>query len=200
MNQSARLLTILSGRVAPLSITRAPGERVEVASGIRKRVVSGGDLARSVALGRLGLAGDEQADLTVHGGLEKAVYAYPAVHYAYWQAWLGRPEALAAGSFGENLLLDGLLETDLWIGDQLQIGDCRLTVTAPRRPCYKLNAVLGNSGVGRETLQRGLTGWYLSVDQTGQLTAGDLVHVFPGPRRVSLPERIRQLTRRADLD
>jgi len=199
MTLSGRVSHVMTGRVAPLLVERGEGDRVRVPSGIRKSVVSALASPVPVAVGRLGLAGDEQADPEVHGGLEKAVYVYPSAHYAAWQAWLGRAEPLPPGSFGENLLIDGLIETDLWIGDELQIGNCRLRLSLPRRPCYKLNVVLGNARAGREMLLSGRTGWYMAVEQGGQIAAGDAVTVIPGSRQLTLAERIRQMVRPADL-
>ena len=103
------------------------------------------DVPGDVPVMPLGLAGDEQADLSVHGGLGKAVYAYPSEHYAYWQnarrqAGLGQiDDSLPHGSLGENLTLSGLLETDVWAGDVLRFPACELRVTLPREPCYKFN-------------------------------------------------------------
>ncbi|NMM08023.1 MOSC domain-containing protein [Polaromonas sp.] len=140
----------------------------------------------------LGLMGDEQADLSVHGGLEKAVYAYPSEHYAYWQA--ARREAglsqiddsLPHGSLGENLTLLGLLETDLWAGDVLKFPGCELRVTLPREPCYKFNAAMGFGRASRLMAQTGFCGFYLAVERPGTLQAGDSFEVVAGRRGVSI--------------
>lgn len=192
-----RLISIQTGRVGRLEIVRGPDDIATVHSGIRKQPVSTLAANNPVAVGRLGLADDEQSDLTVHGGLAKAVYAYPGEHYEFWQRRLNRP--LPSGSFGENLTLSGLLESDLWIGDELHFADCVLTVESPRRPCYKLNAVLGSSVAGKLMVEHRLTGWYLSVFETGSLRAGETFRVLPGPRRVSLAERQAQMKRPVDL-
>lgn len=193
-----RLIGIQVGRVAPLTIVRGPSDIATVPSGIRKQPVSTLDTRTPVAVGRLGLAGDEQSDLTVHGGLAKAVYAYPSEHYGFWQERLGLAAPLPAGAFGENLTLCGLLESELWIGDELHFADCVLAVESPRRPCYKLNAVLGSDLAGKLMVEHGLTGWYLSVLATGSLRAGERCRVIAGPRQVSLAERQRQMTRPVD--
>jgi MOSC domain-containing protein YiiM len=141
----------------------------------------------------LGLMGDEQADLSVHGGLEKAVYAYPSEHYAYWQA--ARREAglsqiddsLPPGSLGENLTLQGLLETGVWAGDLLKFPNCDLRVTLPREPCYKFNAAMGFGRASRLMAQSGFCGFYLAVERAGTLQAGDSFEVVAGRRGVSLP-------------
>ena len=141
----------------------------------------------------LGLLGDEQADLSVHGGLEKAVYAYPSEHYAYWQA--ARREAglgliddsLPHGSLGENLTLRGLLETDVWAGDVLKFADCKLRVTPPREPCYKFNATIGFARASRLMAQSGFCGFYLAVQSPGTLRAGDAFEVIAGRRGVGIP-------------
>lgn len=143
----------------------------------------------------LGLQGDEQADLTVHGGLEKAVYAYPAEHYPFWLAQreavgLGGIDAqLDHGAVGENLTLRGLLEADVWVGDLLQFADCTLRVEQPREPCFKFNAAMGFNTASKAMVQSGFCGFYLSVFQPGTLRAGETFSLVPGPRRASIPER-----------
>jgi len=142
----------------------------------------------------LGLFGDEQADLSVHGGLEKAVYAYPSEHYPYWQT--ARREAglndiddtMPPGSLGENLTLQGLLEADVWAGDVLRFANCELKVTLPREPCYKFNAAMGLSGAGKLMAQTGFCGFYLSVLEPGSLRAGETFALIPGRRSVGVPE------------
>ena len=140
----------------------------------------------------LGLLGDEQADLSIHGGLEKAVYAYPSEHYPYWlamrqQAGLGQiDDSLPHGSLGENLTLQGLLEADVWAGDVLQFPGCALRVTLPREPCYKFNAVMGFARASKLMAQSGFCGFYLAVDRPGTLRAGDSFEVLPGRRSVSI--------------
>lgn len=140
----------------------------------------------------LGLLGDEQADLSVHGGLEKAVYAYPSEHYAFWQserqqAGLGRiDDSLPYGTLGENLTLCGLLETQVWAGDVLQFRNCALRVSLPREPCFKFNAVMGFAQASRRMAQTGFCGFYLRVDTPGTLSAGESFELVPGKRGVSL--------------
>ena len=140
----------------------------------------------------LGLLGDEQADLSIHGGLEKAVYAYPSEHYPYWlamrqQAGLGQiDDSLPHGILGENLTLQGLLEADVWAGDVLQFPGCALRVTLPREPCYKFNAVMGFARASKLMAQSGFCGFYLAVDRPGTLRAGDSFEVLPGRRSVSI--------------
>jgi MOSC domain-containing protein YiiM len=164
----------------------------EVLSGIRKRPV--GD---AVEVRALGLVGDEQADLSVHGGLGKAVYAYPLEHYPVWQtlraqagaaAW-GAP--LAPGAMGENLSLRGLLESQVWVGDVLRFPDCELVVSEPRFPCYKFNAVMGFNQAVKLMAQSGYCGFYLALKQPGTLRAGQTCELLPGPREVGIAELFR---------
>lgn len=142
----------------------------------------------------LGLFGDEQADLSVHGGLEKAVYAYPSEHYAYWQTarrdagMNDIDDALPPGSLGENLTLQGLLEADVWAGDVLRFASCALKVTLPREPCYKFNAAMGFNAAGKLMAQTGFCGFYLSVLESGSLAAGETFELIPGRRSVGIPE------------
>jgi MOSC domain-containing protein YiiM len=174
-----QLLGIQVGAVRPLQV----GDQ-RVMSGFRKQAARG-----PVAVSALGLAGDEQADLTVHGGLAKAVYAYPVEHYAFWREHrraLGLSTDLPHGSLGENLTLSGVLEASLYVGDQLRFPDCVLRVTQPRGPCYKLNAAMDDSTAVRTMAQSGYCGFYLAVDVPGSLTAGQGFEVVAGPREMPL--------------
>ena len=188
-----KLLHVCVGRVRQVHI-----EGRLVTTAIAKRPVAG-----PVAVQPLGLAGDEQADLTVHGGLSKAVYAYPVEHYAFWQTVRAQAGAapwgavLPPGSLGENLLLEGLLEDRLWIGDRLRIGTvapgagCVLAVSEPRLPCFKFTAAMGFAQAARMMVQSGWCGAYLAVVERGVVQAGDAVELIPGPREVNLRELFR---------
>lgn len=158
-----------------------------IATGIHKRPVAG-----AVRVNRLGLEGDEQADPTVHGGINKAVYAYPSEHYAFWIAQrlaaLKREEPLPPGTMGENLTLQGLLEKDLWIGDRLHIGSVLLEVTEPRQPCFKFNAKMGFSHAAKMMVQAGNSGFYLRVIEPGAIAAGDAIMLNAGPRETSISQ------------
>jgi MOSC domain-containing protein YiiM len=124
-----------------------------------------------------GLAGDRQADLQVHGGPRKAVYAYPSEHYAFWREELdGVP--IPFGAFGENLTLAGLFEADVLVGDRLRVGTAELVVTEPRLPCYKLGLRLGDPDVVRRFLLSERLGLYLGVARPGLVEAGSPVEVL----------------------
>ncbi len=161
-----------------------------ILTAIRKTEASG-----PVGVHALGLEGDEQADLSVHGGLEKAVYAYPSEHYAFWrnqraQAGVaGIDDQLAFGAMGENLTLSGLLEADVWVGDVLEFTHCTLRVEQPREPCFKFNAAMGFNTAVKVMAQSGFCGFYLSVDRPGTLQPGETFALHQGPRRISIPER-----------
>ncbi len=150
-----------------------------------------------VAVVALGMEGDEQADLTVHGGLDKAVYAYPHEHYAFWvqqreQAGVSPIDAtLEMGALGENLTLAGILEDEVWVGDLLRFPHCTLRVTQPREPCFKFNAAMGFNQASKWMAQSGHCGFYLAVDQTGTIEAGDTFELLPGSRQVAIAERFR---------
>jgi MOSC domain-containing protein YiiM len=180
------LVSINVATVGNLFVTQS-GNVHRIVTGIHKQPVAGAVLAK-----RLGLAGDEQADLTVHGGLDKAVYAYPSEHYAFWtaqkKAVLKREEALPPGSMGENLTIQGLLEDQVWIGDRLAIGNALFEVTEPRSPCYKFGAKMGFAHAVKLMVQSGATGFYLRVLQEGELKAGDSIELSPGPREVSIAQ------------
>ena len=184
---SGTLLAIQTGQVHPLMV----GGR-KLVSAIGKTPVSG-----PVAVGLLGLAGDEQADLSVHGGLSKAVYALPSEHLAWWQAQRQTrgatmfEEALAPGYLGENLSLQGLLEHELFIGDRLDFGEVVLRVTQPREPCGKFNAVMGYAQAAKDMVQSGRSGFYLAVEQSGTLQAGARCEVLPGSRSTRVSEALQ---------
>jgi MOSC domain-containing protein YiiM len=125
------------------------------------------------------LEGDGQANRSVHGGASKAVYAYPADHYAFWAEQLPGTE-LPWGSFGENLTIAGLHESEVRIGDALRIGTSRLRVTAPRFPCRNLNFRFEREDMVRRFSEAARSGFYLSVVERGELGAGDAVSVEPG--------------------
>ena len=199
-----RILAICSGRSAPL-VVQARGARESVASAIVKTPVSVLEAPARVEVGPLGIAGDEQADPSVHGGLDKAVYVYPAEHYAFWRTvrmQAGRDAALEPGAMGENLLIEGLLEPQAWVGDRLAIGgDAELRVESPRAPCFKFNARMGFAWASKMMVQSGYTGFYCSVVRQGRLAAGDQVLVKPGDRVVSIEQahRMKHRSRQSKL-
>lgn len=177
-----QLLSLNTARVEHFAATN--GETL--ASAIRKRARDG-----VVRVGPLGLDGDEQADLSVHGGLAKAVYAYPKAHYAFWQTVRGQAKVagdLQPGDCGENLTLDGLLESQVWIGDVLRFPDCELVVSEPRYPCFKFNAHMGFNQAAKMMAQSGWCGFYLAVKREGSLSAGQPFELLPGPREVGIVE------------
>ena len=168
-----------------------------VATAIGKQAVTG-----DVSVGTLGLDGDEQADLSVHGGQSKAVYAYPVRHYPFWQtvraqAGVAAPgDPLPFGLLGENLTLDGVDEAALWIGDRLRLPGCELVVSEPRQPCFKFNAAMGFAQASSLMNQSGYCGAYLAVRHPGTLQAGDEIELIPGPREVNLRELFMARVRR----
>jgi MOSC domain-containing protein YiiM len=129
-----------------------------------------------VRVGRLNLAGDQQSDLTVHGGADKAVYAYPSEHYEYWKRELPGTD-LPWGAFGENFTTEGLLEPALAIGDRLRVGSAEFLVTQPRRPCFKLAIRFSRDDMVRRFLESGRSGFYLAVLREGEVGAGDPIEV-----------------------
>jgi MOSC domain-containing protein YiiM len=137
-----------------------------VLSGIGKRPV-----AHDVHVGRLGIEGDEQADLSVHGGADKAVYAYPSRNWAWWRA--AKSLDCAPATFGENLTLDGCDEDDVAIGDRFRWGDCVLEVSQPRAPCYKLGLHTGRPDVPQAMTVFARCGWYYRVVEEGRAPATD---------------------------
>jgi len=144
----------------------------EVTTSIYKQPVEG-----RVALRRLNLDGDRQADLSVHGGEQKAVYCYPIEHYDYWKKELpGRKLAMA--NFGENFTTEGLLEDSVHPGDQFSVGSAEVAVTQPRLPCYKLGVRFQSDDMVKRFLASGRTGFYLAVTREGEVGAGDEIEVI----------------------
>ncbi|HEY3039822.1 MAG TPA: MOSC domain-containing protein [Pyrinomonadaceae bacterium] len=143
-----------------------------IMTGIFKEPVDG-----AVMLRRLNLDGDRQADLSVHGGISKAVYAYPAEHYEFWKKELPDMQ-LPYGMFGENLTTEGLLEDGVNVGDRFRIGEAELMVTEPRMPCYKLGIKFGRSDILRRFLASRRTGFYLAVLKEGRVKSGDSVELL----------------------
>ena len=186
----ARLVSVNVGR--PREIGSIRGNRVE--SGIYKQPVLG-----PVKVGRLNLEGDEQADLTVHGGVKKGVYVYPSDHYAYWKEIFPRME-LPWGSFGENLTTEGLLEDSVHVSDKLFIGSAEFEVTQPRLPCYKLGIKFGTQRMLKWFLHSGRTGFYLSVIREGECEAGNPISVTRYDRPSPTIASIVDLRRESDED
>ena len=165
-------------------------------TGIFKSPVAG-----RVRVRALNLDGDRQSDLSVHGGRDKAVYAYPSEHYAFWRRELGLDE-LPWGAFGENLTTEGLLEREVAIGDHLRCGSAELVVTQPRMPCFKLGIRFGRPDMVKRFQRSGLTGFYLAVVQEGELAAGDPIALVPSRyERIPVADAFRAaLDRHADPD
>lgn len=196
MNAPIRLISLNTGKA----------RRITVADG-RSLVTAHGKQATTerVSVGPLGLATDEQADPTVHGGRGKAVYAYPHEHYAFWktvrsqarlQLWDEEP---SPGLMGENLTITGLMETHAWIGDRLRFPNCLLAISEPRMPCGKFDAVMGFKQASKMMAQSGFCGFYLSVTVEGTLQSGEVAELVPGPRQVSIAEAFRSKLGRQHL-
>ena len=184
-----RVRTVLVGPAVPYT---RPGSL----SGIDKQPVTG---AATVAA--LGLVGDQQGDLRVHGGPDKAVHAYAWAHYAAWRAELP-PNALLAqpGAFGENLSIDGADEASVCLGDQWQVGGVLLEVSQGRQPCWKLNDRFGVADMARRVQDSGRSGWYYRVLETGTVQAGDTLVLVDRPHPHWPLPRLSELLYRRTLD
>lgn len=155
-----------------------------VTTGIFKEPVPG-----RVPLRMLNFAGDGQADLSVHGGRDKAVYAYPFEHYPAWESQLGR--RLPPGAFGENLTTAGLIENQVHIGDEFRIGTARLVVTQPRMPCFKLGIRFGDAGMAKTFLKAGWPGIYFAVVEEGEVGPDDAIEkIQTDERRVTVSDML----------
>ena len=158
-----RIISVNVGSVRQLGRVRGK----PVYSGFVKKPVSG-----AVKVGELNLEGDRQADLTVHGGVDKAVYAYASEHYPFWVEKYPNME-IPWGSFGENFTTEGLLESEVHVGDRLGVGSAEFAVTQPRFPCYKLGLRFGTQAILKTFLDSERSGYYLKVLREGKVKAGD---------------------------
>jgi MOSC domain-containing protein YiiM len=184
---SAQLVAVSVGRPREVEWQ---GEKV--LTSIFKEQVAG-----RVRVGRLNIEGDEQSDLEVHGGEDKAVYAYPSEHYAFWREQLPGV-ALPWGVFGENLTVEGLLEDGVHVGDRFRIGTAEFVVTEPRMPCYKLALRLGRTDMVKRFMKSGRTGFYLAVLKEGETGAGDAIEpIGHGPQRVSIAAVVAAKSRKS---
>jgi MOSC domain-containing protein YiiM len=161
--------SVLQINVSLPTIVNFNGNKIE--TGIFKKPVSG-----KVKVSRLNLEGDAQADLTVHGGPDKAVYAYPLEQYDYWKTELSNSN-LEWGVFGENLTVEGFDESNVCIGDRLKIGSAMFAVTQPRMPCFKLGIRFGDPTIVKRFYKSGKWGFYLSVLEEGEIETGDEIIV-----------------------
>lgn len=181
------LLSLNVGLAQPMQIAGR-----EVMTGFLKRASAG-----VVDVGPLGLAGDEQVDLSIHGGPGKALYAYPSEHYPFWQTVRAQARAadwgsaLAPGSMGENLTFSGLLEDQVFVGDVLRFPACELAVSEPRFPCFKFDAAMGFKQASSLMRANGWCGFYLAVRRPGVLQAGQAFELIPGPQEVGIAELFR---------
>ena len=194
-----KLISINAGKVAPLFTNQHPDHAV-VMSGIKKNSISQISQQNPVEINKLGVHGDEQADLSVHGGIEKAIYVYPHEHYPFWNALLSRelktPFDLQPGAMGENFTITGLLEADVFVGDTLQIGDLEFVVTKLREPCFNFNAKMRYKGAAKAMLQSGYCGWYMRVITPGKLMAGSTINLLAVKQEIAIADQVRVILKR----
>lgn len=177
-------MKIISVNVGTPRLVEYNGE--PVATAIYKSPVEG-----KVRVNQLNLAGDAQADLRVHGGASKSVYAYPFEHYEFWQnEYPGKDLPIAI--FGENLTTEGILETEIFAGDRIRIGTAEFIVTEPRFPCFKLGIRFERKDIIRRFQKSRRSGFYLSVAKTGEIEAGTAIEFLQrDPNRVTIQELVR---------
>jgi MOSC domain-containing protein YiiM len=161
-------------------------EDQKVLTGIFKEPVKGRIMLRTI-----NLDGDKQADLTVHGGPDKAVYAYPIEHYEFWRKVYPNME-MPNGMFGENFTIEGLAESEVSVGDAFQIGSSKVIATQPRMPCYKLGVKFRRMDVLKKFLASGRSGIYFRVLQEGEVGAGDsIVQIEKDRNRITISDIVR---------
>lgn len=170
MTPTAKILGLFTGKPEQRWDGKAP-------SAIRKSPADG-----SVFVSETGIAEDQQADLAVHGGPEKALHHYPSEHYSDWAGLFGTDAfAYSPGTFGENISSQGFTEEDLCIGDVFAVGTTRIQISQGRQPCWKLNLHTGNPALAANFQKTGKTGWYYRVLETGHIKAGDTMTLVERP-------------------
>ncbi len=198
-----KLIAICTGLVVPLVYRTAAGDIRTEASGINKQAVSTIEKPEPVEVRKLGLEGDEQCNLSVHGGLDKAVYMLPSEHYPFWEERRSEKNLdgkLPWGFLGENLVVEGLDEQTVHIGDEFELGEVRLRVTEPREPCHKFAIRMGYSAAPKQMVQQGNSGWYLRVIQSGTIHAGMEIQRFINPQGKSVLNAFRMRTQKGQMD
>ena len=190
-----QLIAISAGKIKNLISGDNASNRV-IPSAIEKLPISTLGSPTSVRVRYLGIESDEQADLRVHGGEDKAVYAYPLEHYPFWNDQRSNASSgllpLSFGAMGENLTTQGFSEEDVYVGDRWNIGEVLLEVAKFREPCFKFNIKMGWSGAAKAMIASGYSGWYFRVIKPGIMVAGDLITVIPGARALSIKEQAQK--------
>jgi MOSC domain-containing protein YiiM len=169
--------TAAEGRL--LSVNVGAVRQIELAGRARTTAIWKLPVSGRVAMRGVNVVGDQQADRRVHGGPDKAVYAYAREDYAWWERQLGRP--LDPGTFGENLTTEGIEVTGALVGEQWRVGSVALQVTSPRVPCWKLGVRMGDPGFPRWFAAAGRPGAYLAILEEGEAGAGDRIQVLHRP-------------------
>ena len=173
-----------------LSVNVGARREVETPRGIVLTSIFKAPVDGRIAVRGHSLVGDTQSDLTVHGGPNKAVYAYPFEHYAYWTSKLKRE--LTFGNFGENLTTEGMLESDVRVGDRYRVGSAILKVTKPRQPCYKLALRFNLPSMVKLFWNAGFSGFYFGVVEEGDIAAGDSIELLErDPAAPSIADVVR---------
>jgi MOSC domain-containing protein YiiM len=176
------LAVVASTAVKVLSINVGLPRHIEWRGDMVTTAIFKSPVPGPIAVEATNLEGDRQADLTVHGGARKSVYAYPHEHYAFWHGELPGAD-LGFGAFGENLTTEGLLETDLYPGDILEIGTAAFAVTVPRMPCYKLQLRFDRLDMVKRFWRSRRCGFYLTITRVGAIATGDEIRVTRNPER-----------------
>ena len=186
-------------RISIVSVNTAVAHNLHVGKRRMRSAIGKRARAGAVEVGALGLEGDEQVELSIHGGISQAVYAYSVEHYAYWQQRrqaLGLDlfeQVLPPGTMGENLTITGLLEQHVFVGDKLVGPNVLLRVTRARQPCSKFNAVMGYATAAKDMVTQANCGFYLAVERMGSVEAGQTLELQPGARQVSIASQAQAM-------
>jgi len=190
-----QVIAISVGKIKNLISGDNPSDKV-IPSAIGKSPISTLDSRISVRVRYLGLESDEQADLRVHGGEDKAIYAYPLEHYPFWDEQRSSISnsfsSITFGAMGENLTTSGFSEEDVYVGDRWKVGEVILEVADFREPCFKFNINMGWSGAAKAMIASGFSGWYLRVIKPGNIVAGEIINVIPGTRLLSIKQQAQK--------
>ena len=200
-DSAGKILSISVGQIKLLiklpvkmtALSQSIDDDDKLLSAIDKRSVSNLENDVEIDVNTSGIFGDKQADLSIHGGLQKAVCVYPYEHYSVWENILEKNNTFNFGAFGENLTIQGLTEQHVFVGDQWTIGSAIFEVTEFREPCLKLNIKLNCKQASRFMLNHQISGWYLKVLKEGSIKAGDTINVLPGQRLISIADQNSKL-------
>lgn len=198
-----KIIAICAGKLTTIFYRTKEGNLKTVVSEFNKNVISAESKPATIQISKFGLPGDEKISINSNESLNRSLYMIPVSHYDFWRSRLKQHNLqndINFGSLGENLVIEGIDESSIKIGDEISIGDTLLQVTEPRIPNYQLNIKMGYNGAVKDLIQAGHCGWYLKVIETGQIKAGNPITVIPTTGHMSVLKKFREITNDKQLN